>query len=149
MPHRLLGSKGWKCECTLENREPQTSREEGRTASARASVPSGPWGARAGRGVVAGWPVAGGRWLWCVREMRHLHHRLLALLPAVLATHGGDAARARPPVFRLVTALDAPVIDSALAHAQPGGPNSGFEGGLFFRTSDGQWRATPLVGSPA
>ena len=40
-------------------------------------------------------------------------------------------------MFELHAALDAPVIDRALAHAQPGGPNSGFEGGLYFKTSDG------------
>ena len=45
-------------------------------------------------------------------------------------------ATALAPVFELYAALDAPVIDRALAHAQPGGPNSGFEGGLYFKTSD-------------
>ena len=54
---------------------------------------------------------------------------MLLLLLAPLAT-------ALAPVFELHAALDAPVIDRALARAQPGGPNSGFEGGLYFKTSD-------------
>lgn len=66
-------------------------------------------------------------------------HGLLALLPTLAPL----AAAPHAPVFRLHTALDAPVIDSALAHSQPGGPNSGFEGGLFFKTSDGRYHLFP------
>lgn len=73
------------------------------------------------------------------------YHVLLLLAAPVQAERALAAAEDATPVFRLHTALDAPVIDSALAHAQPGGggPNSGFEGGLYFRTSDGRYHLFP------
>jgi hypothetical protein len=75
-----------------------------------------------------------GRW-------RHSESMVVVLLShlAALLTVGSQ------PVFELYQSLDAPVIDSEIAHAQSGGgaPNSGFEGGLFFRDATGLYHLFP------
>ena len=53
-------------------------------------------------------------------------------------------ASASTPVFELVEALAHPVIDKTRAHSQPGGPNNGFEGGLYLKTEeDGLYHLFP------
>lgn len=62
---------------------------------------------------------------------------------ASLTTAFAFSAAPAGPVFELHQALDKPVIGSALAHSKPGGPNSGFEGGLYFKTADGMYHNFP------
>ena len=63
----------------------------------------------------------------------------LAVAPALSSATPAAAA----PVFELYKALRRPVIDRALAHSYPGAPNSGFEGGLYFKTPDGKYHLFP------
>ena len=65
-------------------------------------------------------------------------------MPLAFATIVAAAAAApATPIFELHHALDAPVIDKALAMEYAGAPNSGFEGGLFFRAPDGLYHLFP------
>eukprot|EP00039_Didymoeca_costata_P017169 m.316260 g.316260 ORF g.316260 m.316260 type:complete len:369 (+) comp16501_c0_seq17:43-1149(+) len=63
---------------------------------------------------------------------------IVVALLLVSQTHAVDT-----PDFELVKALPYPVINSTRAHMWPGAPNSGFEGGLYFRTSDGKYHLFP------
>ena len=66
----------------------------------------------------------------------------MALLPATLLAviH----ASSTPPAFELVEALAHPVIDKTRTHSQPGGPNNGYEGGLYMKTeADGFYHLFP------
>lgn len=61
----------------------------------------------------------------------------------VLLAHAVAASVLAPGIFELYKALDQPVIGKTEAHAKPGGPNSGFEGGLYFRDSVGVYHLFP------
>ena len=71
--------------------------------------------------------------------------QLAGLLLASCCAGAASAATSTPPepLFELQSALAEPVIDKARAHALPRGPNSGFEGGLYFRAADGVYHLFP------
>ena len=70
--------------------------------------------------------------------------QLAGLLLASCSGAASAAASTPPePLFELHSAVAEPVIDRARAHALPGGPNSGFEGGLYFRAADGVYHLFP------
>ena len=70
--------------------------------------------------------------------------QLAGLLLASCCAGAASAGTSTPePLFELQSALAEPVIDKARAHALPRGPNSGFEGGLYFRAADGVYHLFP------